>query len=174
MAFKTMKPLLLSLTVLALAVSGCSVADTLPVDLPAQCLSMDISPYSVDESLVISKNGHQKAQFTVEIARDYATREQGLMCRREMAENRGMLFEFQDADQRNFWMQNTLIGLDIIYIAPDGKIVSIQKNARPLDRTPLPSKGAASGVLEIGAGLSDKLGLAAGDTVIHPFFRKPS
>ncbi|WP_245531387.1 DUF192 domain-containing protein [Asticcacaulis biprosthecium] len=131
---------------------------------------MDISPYTAPERLeVVSAKG--KRLFAVEIAANFQTRAQGMMCRTKLADNEGMLFEFQDVAERAFWMNNTLIPLDIIYIAPDGRIVSIQKNARPLDRTPLPSQGMASGVLEVRGGMSDKLGLKPGDQVIHPFFQ---
>lgn len=139
------------------------------IGIPAECLNMDISPYSAPENLQID-SASRKSLFTVEIASNEAEREQGLMCRSALKPGEGMLFEFDDVAPRNFWMQNTLIGLDIIYISADGRIVSIQKNAKPLDRTPLPSDGPATGVLEIEAGLSDKLGLKPGDKVKHPFF----
>ena len=140
------------------------------VSVPAECFNMNLAPYSPPEKLDIG-TGPKPAHFSVEIAANYNTREQGLMCRPTLADDQGMLFEFQDVDQRTFWMKDTLIGLDIIYIGADGRIVSIQKNAKPLDRTPLPSFGPATGVLEINAGLSDKLGLKPGDKVIHPFFQ---
>ena len=112
-------------------------------------------------------------RFKVEIADSFKEREQGLMCRTGLKDDYGMLFEFPNVAERAFWMKNTVSALDIIYIGADGRIVSIQKNARPLDTTPLPSHGPASGVLEIRAGLSDKLGLKPGDRVEHPFFHKP-
>ncbi len=140
--------------------------------VPAECLAMDLSPYSQPESLDI-KAGKKIAHFNVEIAAGYEQREQGLMCRTGLKNDYGMLFEFDDSAERTFWMKDTVSALDIIYIAPSGRIVSIQKNAKVLDRTPLPSHGDASGVLEINAGLSDKLGLKAGDLVVHPFFHKP-
>jgi len=141
--------------------------------VPPDCLLMNLSPYSALQGLDISTASQTIAHFDVEIADNNRTREQGLMCRPALGEKQGMLFEFQDVSERTFWMQNTLIGLDIIYIGPDGRIVSIQKDAKPLDRTPLPSEGVASGVLEIDAGLSVKLGLKPGDVVIHPFFHRP-
>ncbi len=136
---------------------------------PAECQSMDLEPYSPPQDLEIASET-RKSHFSVEIASNEAEREQGLMCRTALKPGQGMLFEFPDNDERNFWMKNTLIGLDIIYIGSDGHIVSIQKNAKPFDQTPLPSNGQATGVLEIAAGLSDKLGLKAGDVVQHPFF----
>jgi len=160
-----------SLTVLVIGgVGGCSMAQIPSQGVPPECLTMDLTPYSSAERLDVAVSPQKTAHFSVEIANNESTREQGLMCRTKLADDQGMLFEFQDIDRRTFWMKDTLLGLDIIYIAPDGKIVSIAKNAKPLDRTPLPSNGVASGVLEVRAGLSDQLGLKPGDQVIHPFF----
>lgn len=108
--------------------------------------------------------------FSVEIADTDASRELGLMFRRHLAPDRGMLFEFDRPDVQSFWMKNTLIPLDIIYIGADGRIVSIARDARPLDETPLYSTGPAKGVLEIEGGLSAKLDIEPGDKVEHPFF----
>jgi len=157
-------------TLLMGGAAGCSMAQMPAAGVPAECLNMDLSPYSAPQNLDVAISPQKTAHFSVEIADNEATREQGLMCRTKLADDQGMLFEFQDIDTRTFWMKDTLLGLDIIYIAPDGKIVSIAKNAKPLDRTPLPSNGVANGVLEVRAGLSDELGLKPGDQVIHPFF----
>jgi hypothetical protein len=92
------------------------------------------------------------------------------MCRKTMAPGHGMLFEFPQAEQQTFWMKNTYIPLDIIYIGRDGRIVSISANAKPFDESPLPSAGPANGVLEIKGGLSAKLGIKAGDKVRHAFY----
>jgi uncharacterized protein len=113
---------------------------------------------------------HGVRKFDVELATDDATRELGLMCRKTMAESHGMLFEFPQADMQTFWMKNTVLPLDIIYIGPNGRIVSISANAKPFDLTPLPSTGPANGVLELKAGVSAKLGIRPGDQVRHPFY----
>ena len=113
---------------------------------------------------------HGARKFDVEIASDDATRELGLMCRKTMAPGHGMLFEFPQADPQTFWMKNTYLPLDIIYIGRNGRIVSIAANAKPFDETPLPSAGPANGVLEIKGGLAAKLGIRAGDLVKHPFY----
>lgn len=174
---KTVWAAVIATGLVSLGCSSSGVAQDKAQAVPAQCLNIDITPYTAPEKLTVTHTDPTGAKattpFSVEIANNEDTREQGLMCRPELTADRGMLFEFQNVAERSFWMQNTLIGLDIIYIAPDGRIVSIQKNAKPLDRTPLPSFGAANGVLEIQAGLSDKLGLKPGDAVIHPFFRNP-
>ncbi|MBU1347375.1 MAG: DUF192 domain-containing protein [Alphaproteobacteria bacterium] len=109
--------------------------------------------------------------FLVEIADDDAERQRGLMFRAPLADDRGMLFQFPDTAERAFWMKNTPSSLDIIYIDPKGKIVSIAHHATPYSEAPLPSNGAASGVLELRAGRAEEIGAKAGDTVTHPFFQ---
>jgi uncharacterized membrane protein (UPF0127 family) len=105
--------------------------------------------------------------FLVEVADSDVEREYGLMCRKAMAPDRGMLFIFPRAEQQAFWMRNTLIPLDIIYIGADGKVVSITRNARPLDESPLPSAGPARFVLELAGGRAAQIGLLPGDRVLH-------
>ncbi|HYF23714.1 MAG TPA: DUF192 domain-containing protein [Caulobacteraceae bacterium] len=108
--------------------------------------------------------------FEVEIADDEEERRQGLMHRTDLPADRGMLFQFPDVRERSFWMQNTPLPLDIIYIGADGRIVSIARNTVPYSEAPVPSYGGAKGVLEINGGLSDRLGIEEGDQVRHPFF----
>lgn len=105
------------------------------------------------------------ANLDIEIADDEYSTQTGLMYRKSMGTNQGMLFIFPNTDYRSFYMKNTEIGLDIIYIAEDKTIVSIQKNAKPFDETPLPSEGAAKYVLEVNAGLSDDWTLEKGDII---------
>lgn len=109
-------------------------------------------------------------RFQAEIADDFEERRVGLMNRPSLPEDRGMLFLFPDQEPsiQGFWMKDTLISLDIIYLAPDGRIVSIARNTTPLSEESLPSAGPASAVLEINGGLSDRLGIAPGDRVRHP------
>jgi uncharacterized membrane protein (UPF0127 family) len=128
-----------------------------------------IKPYSALEPLTV-KTPTAVHEFRVEIADDFSEREQGLMYRKNLPETQGMLFEFPDVAERAFWMKNTVVPLDIIYISPQGRIVSIQKQAQPFDETPLPSFAPAKGVLEIQGGLADKLGIKVGHQIIHPFF----
>ena len=109
-------------------------------------------------------------RFMVEIADDDAERQRGLMFRDPLADDRGMLFQFPDVAERGFWMRNTPSPLDIIYIDPRGRIVSIAKNATPQSDAVIPSNGPASGVLELRAGRADEIGAKAGDRVRHPFF----
>lgn len=103
----------------------------------------------------------------IEIAdNDYET-QTGLMYRTKLETNHGMLFVFPFEDMRSFYMKNTKIPLDIIYIDKDLTIVSFQKNAKPMDLTSLPSEAPAKYVLEINAGLSDVWQLAVGDKISY-------
>lgn len=110
-------------------------------------------------------------EFLVEIADTEELRQRGLMFRDPLPDDRGMLFQFPQAAEQSFWMRNTPSSLDIIYIDPRGRIVSIAKHATPMSETPIPSHGAANGVLELRAGRADEIGAKPGDVVTHPFFR---
>ena len=101
----------------------------------------------------------------IEIANNEYEIQTGLMYRNKLDKNNGMLFIFPDVQMRSFYMKNTKIPLDIIYIAEDKSIVSIQKNALPFDETSLPSEAPAKYVLEINAGLSDEWQLNIGDVI---------
>ncbi|WP_040278656.1 DUF192 domain-containing protein [Psychroserpens damuponensis] len=105
------------------------------------------------------------ASINIEIADDEYSTQTGLMYRKSMQNNQGMLFVFPNVDYRAFYMKNTEIPLDIIFIAEDKTIVSIQKNAQPMDETSLPSEAPAKYVLEVNAGLSDAWTLEKGDVI---------
>ena len=109
-----------------------------------------------------SKNGVHK--FTVEVAATAEQQERGMMFRTSVAPDRGMIFPYEPAQEVGFWMKNTLIPLDIIYIRADGTIVRITK-AEPMDLTPLPSGEPITAVLEIGGGRAAALGIREGDIV---------
>lgn len=106
-----------------------------------------------------------KANFDIEIAETEYETLTGLMYRKSMKKDRGMLFIQPEEAEQNFYMKNTEIPLDIIYINSGMKVVSFQKNARPLDESSLPSNAPAKYVLEINAGLSEQLGLQVGDSI---------
>ncbi len=103
----------------------------------------------------------------IEIADNNYERQTGLMYRKSMQDLQAMLFVFQKAGEKSFYMKNTLIPLDIIYIDADYKIVSVQKNAKPLDQTSLPSKTNAQYVLEINGGLFDQWQLRVRDSIAY-------
>jgi uncharacterized protein len=109
--------------------------------------------------------------FQVEIANNDATREHGLMDRRYMAADHGMLFEFDREAPVSFWMKNTYIPLDMIFIAPSGVVTNIAANAEPLSERVIPSGGPCVAVLELNGGTAASIGLKVGDKVRHPFFK---
>lgn len=109
-----------------------------------------------------SKNGVH--HFTVQVAATEAEQERGLMFVKSLAPDRGMIFPYWPAQEISFWMKNTLIPLDIIYIRPSGAIGRIA-HAKPLDLTPIPSGGPVIGVLEIRGGRAAELGIREGDLV---------
>jgi uncharacterized protein len=109
-----------------------------------------------------SANGDH--HFTVEVAATAAQEERGMMFRRQVPANSGMIFLFSPAREVAFWMENTLVPLDIIFIRADGTIARIT-NAQPLDQTPLPSGEPIATVLEIAGGRAVELGIREGDKV---------
>ena len=110
--------------------------------------------------------------FAVEIADTEAQREKGLMFRKNLPDGQGMLFDFKREQDVSFWMQNTYIPLDMIFIRGDGSILRIVENAEPLSTRLIPSGGPVLAVLEVIGGTARKLGIAAGDRVAHPIFRR--
>lgn len=126
------------------------------------------APPKLEPLEVVTPQGRTK--FMVEVVDNDATREKGLMFRKSLAADRGMLFDFKKPREVYFWMRNTLIPLDIIYIKADGRVLSIARNARPHDETPLPSGGPILGVLEISGGRAAEIGVLPGDRVIHRIF----
>jgi len=109
--------------------------------------------------------------FSVEIAENDAERSQGLMFRKELPEGKGMLFDFKREQDVSFWMQNTYISLDMLFIRGDGTILRIAENTEPLSTRMVPSGGPVLAVLEVIAGTARKLGIAPGDRVAHPIFK---
>lgn len=113
-----------------------------------------------------------RTRFTVEIAATPAQQQRGLMFRKALAPDRGMLFTYARPQPAAFWMKNTLIPLDILYIAANGRVLSIARNAQPHSQTPIPSGGPVLGVLEIAGGRAAQLGVLPGDRVLHRIFPK--
>ena len=120
--------------------------------------------------VTITKANGETVTLDVEMAVSDEAEERGLMYRTSMPENSGMLFMFEREDIRAFWMKNTLIPLDMVFIRKDGKIVNIHENAVPKDLTPIYSTGPSNAVLEINGGRAAKLGLKPGDIIHHSFF----
>ncbi|MFT5751495.1 MAG: uncharacterized membrane protein (UPF0127 family) [Flavobacteriales bacterium] len=114
---------------------------------------------------LIKDSGTLLKTIDIEIADDDYQRETGLMHRAALLDSQGMLFVFDEEDFRGFYMKNTLISLDIIYIDANGKMVSFAEQTKPMDETTLPSQVPAMYVLEITGGLSEDWGLEAGDRI---------
>ena len=110
--------------------------------------------------------------FSVELATNAAERAVGLMNRKELPEGRGMLFDFHDDQPVQFWMHNTYIPLDMIFIAGDGRVVRVAENAKPMSDDLIPSGRPVRAVLEVIGGTARKFGIAAGDRVTGAFFGK--
>ncbi|MGA8697207.1 MAG: DUF192 domain-containing protein [Xanthobacteraceae bacterium] len=112
--------------------------------------------------------------FSVELATNTAERAVGLMYRKELPEGRGMLFDFHDDQPVQFWMHNTYISLDMIFIAGGGRVVRVAENAKPMSDELIPSGRPVRAVLEVIAGTARKFGIAAGDRVTGSIFGKGS
>jgi len=121
-----------------------------------------------DESKLTIHSASGDHAFNIEVVDTAESRAQGLMYRQELADDAGMLFDFLGEQQVSFWMMNTFIPLDMLFITADGVVKNIHVNARPHDPTGIPSDGPVQFVLEIPGGRSVELGIEAGDTVTHP------
>jgi uncharacterized protein len=119
---------------------------------------------------IVSKSGVHV--FSVELAVTNEERARGLMFRKQLAEGKGMLFDFKPDQEVSMWMKNTYISLDMIFIRGDGRILRIAENTTPLSENIISSGGTVRGVLEVIAGTAKKLGLAPGDRVAHPLFTR--
>lgn len=125
------------------------------------------APVRADDAALVVKSQNGDHSFTVELADTPSERSRGLMYRETLAPDAGMLFDFGEERPVSFWMQNTLIPLDMIFIRADGEIANVHANAKPHDTTSIPSDGPVAFVLEIPGGRAGELGIAAGDRVVH-------
>jgi uncharacterized membrane protein (UPF0127 family) len=123
------------------------------------------------EPLILKKRDGEELHFVVEIAKTSAEQERGLMFREHMPRDHGMLFTFNNERKRAFWMKDTLIPLDILFISKNGRIHHVHHMARPLDETHVTAQLPAFAVLEINGGLADELGIGPGDILYHDAFR---
>jgi uncharacterized protein len=119
-------------------------------------------------SLTIETASGGHLRFQIELAISEAQQAQGMMFRQKMAPDAGMLFVYKAPQASAFWMENTYIPLDMLFIEPDGRIERIIANAAPLTTTPRQGPAKTKAVLEINGGLAAKLGIRTGDKVIHP------
>lgn len=124
-----------------------------------------------EESLTIKTADGARHDFSIELALTPHDQEKGLMFRQSMPAMHGMLFVFGSEMQRSFWMKNTLIPLDIIFLERDGRIQHIHSMAKPQDLSMITSGKRSYAVLELNGGTAAKLGINAGDIVHHTVFR---
>ena len=117
---------------------------------------------------IVTRNGVQV--FSVEIATTEEEKQTGLMYRKELADGKGMLFDFNPEQEVSMWMKNTYVSLDMIFIRADGRILRIAENTEPMSTKIISSRGPARAVLEVVAGTAQKYGIRAGDRVGHPLF----
>lgn len=154
-----------ALGAIALALAACSPhaadgAESAPTAAPARhpVSGLPIIPLTVTR-------GERKLAFRVEVARTGQEQARGLMFRTSMGPDEGMIFPMNPPRNAAFWMRNTVIPLDIVFIGADGRITNIAANAVPYSEEPLPSAGAVKGVLEINGGRAAELGIVPGDRV---------
>lgn len=144
------------------AVTACGSATT------ASQAPLDRSPAGLEQAALTIASSNGQHRFTVEIARSPEEQARGLMFRKGVPGDRGMIFPYDPPVQVSFWMKNTLIPLDMVFIGPDGKIGRIAANTVPMSLDPVPSIDPVSAVLEIAGGRAAELGIKEGDKVSWP------
>lgn len=122
--------------------------------------------------VITTAKGPQK--FKVELADNDASRSRGMMFRTSMAPDAGMLFDFKNEQMASFWMRNTLLPLDMLFIKADGTILNIHQRAIPHDESGINSTGPVRAVLEVNGGTASRLGIKPGDKVQHAIFGTPN
>jgi uncharacterized protein len=127
---------------------------------------LPLAACSSDDRLVIH-TATGDYPFAVEVVDTPQSRAKGLMFRQSLDENAGMLFDFKEQRETAFWMQNTFIPLDMVFIAADGEVKTVHVNARPHDTTSISSQVPVQYVLEIPGGRSVEIGLKPGDRIEH-------
>jgi uncharacterized membrane protein (UPF0127 family) len=136
--------------------------------LVAACASTPALFPSLEQAKVQARTAQGTHDFSVWIAADDKSRERGLMFVRELPPDRGMLFLFEFPQEVAFWMKDTVLSLDLVFIDPAGKVLNIAANAKPFSQDPIESHGRAIAVLEVLAGTARKIDLKAGDTITLP------
>lgn len=151
--------------ILARILTGCGCVLVL-----SSCYAKD-SESQLEELLIIKEDG-EVLSYRIEIADTAATRKKGLMYRKYMPREQGMLLVYSRSRQVNIWMKNTHIPLDIIYIDERGEITQITRDAVPFSLASMPSQSKVLAVLELNAGETEKQEIQVGDQVVHPVFKK--
>jgi uncharacterized protein len=139
--------------------------------LAPAALAQGVPGQGVTEPLAIDTRGGRQA-FAVEVMRNDEDRSRGLMFRRTMAPDHGMLFDFERVQPVTMWMRNTYLPLDMVFIRADGTIARVAADTEPLSDRTIPSGEPVLAVLELNAGTTARLGIRPGDRVEHPLFRR--
>lgn len=148
---------------------GMILLATLAVAPPVAAQPQPTLPQS--DLVIQTAKGPQR--FRVELADNDQSRARGMMFRTSMAPDAGMLFDFRQEQMVSFWMRNTLLPLDMLFIKADGTILNIHQRAIPRDETGINSAGPVRAVLEVNGGTAARLGIKAGDRVEHTVFGHP-
>jgi hypothetical protein len=130
-------------------------------------------PFERSTIAIIRADG-ARFSFEAEVASTKKQKAYGLMFVRSMPDDKGMIFTFSPPEEAVFWMKNTLISLDMLFVRPNGTIGRIAAEAQPKDTTPISSQEPVSAVIEINGGLAKKYGLGAGDKVEFPAKSSPA
>ena len=152
------------------AVRVVAVLLALLLAFPAAARAQEPVTFDRTELAIVTAGGARHV-FKVDWAKTWPQKARGLMFRKEMPLDAGMLLDYDPPSEASIWMRNTLIPLDLVYIRADGSIESIYYGAKPHDETPRPSKGEVRAVLELNAGVTRLLGIQAGDRVEHEIFK---
>lgn len=124
------------------------------------------------ELTIVSSSGPHK--FTVEVATTPGQMEQGLMFRRSLAPEAGMIFDYSAPSMASMWMKNTLIPLDMLFVDAQGRVINIHERAIPGSLEPISAAAPARAVIELNGGTAARLGIKPGDRVIFPMFGSAS
>ncbi len=164
-----MRSRLALLAAVATSLAACSPSSGETVATRSQADSNDTQATHPESGLRVIpltvQSGDTSHNFRVEVAQSRIEQAQGLMYRAEMADDEGMLFPLAEPREASFWMRNTVIPLDIVFIGPDRRILNIEANAVPYSLDHRRSKGEAAAVLELNGGLAEELGIEPGDEV---------
>jgi len=123
---------------------------------------------NLPRDVLLVETGSSQYRFEVEVADDPAERAEGLMYRQSLADNAGMLFLYPQPQPVEFWMKNTPLSLDIVFVRADGTIARIAANTTPMSEDRIPSGEPVLAVLEVKAGIMQQLGIVAGDRLRNP------
>lgn len=147
-----------------------AVASIAPLSPALSQAALSTPPQQLERLTIVTASGEHT--FQIEVARTDEQRARGLMFRRFMPEDRGMLFDFKIEQPVMMWMRNTYIPLDMIFISRDGRVINVAEDTEPLSERTIASAAPAFAVLEVNAGVARKIGLKAGDRISHAMFKR--